>query len=190
MTALLLASTSRYRRELLERLGLPLETARPEVDETPASGEAPRALAIRLAAAKAAEVAGRHPGRWVIGSDQVADLNGVPLGKPGDVAGAHAQLGAMSGQTVAFHTAVCLRRDAQELAHCDLTQVRFRPLEAAEIARYVAAEQPLDCAGSFKCEGLGITLFEAIETSDPTALIGLPLIGLSGLLRQAGYRLP
>ncbi|WP_313348580.1 Maf family nucleotide pyrophosphatase [Stenotrophomonas sp.] len=190
MTALLLASTSRYRRELLERLGLPLETARPEVDETPAPGEAPRALAVRLAAAKAAEVAARHPGRWVIGSDQVADLNGAPLGKPGDVAGAHAQLAAMSGQTVAFHTAVCLRRDDEILDACDLTQVRFRRLEAEEIARYVATEQPLDCAGSFKCEGLGITLFEAIDNRDPTALIGLPLIALSALLRQAGYRLP
>lgn len=190
MLPLLLASTSRYRRELLERLGLPLETARPDVDESPAPGEAPRALAVRLARAKAAEVAARHPGRWVIGSDQVADLNGAPLGKPGDVAGAEAQLAAMSSQTVAFHTAICLIRDQHVLEACDLTQVRFRSLERDEIARYVAAERPLDCAGSFKCEGLGITLFEAIENRDPTALIGLPLIALAGLLREAGYRLP
>lgn len=190
MLPLLLASTSRYRRELLERLGLPLETARPDVDETPAPGEPPRGLAIRLARAKAAEVARRHPGRWVIGSDQVADLNGAPLGKPGDVPGANAQLAAMSGQTVAFHTAICLACDDRVLEACDLTEVRFRALGADEIARYVAAEQPLDCAGSFKCEGLGITLFEAIDNRDPTALIGLPLIALSGLLRQAGYTLP
>ncbi|MFG3447147.1 Maf family protein [Stenotrophomonas sp. NPDC047960] len=190
MLPLLLASTSRYRRELLERLGLPLETARPDVDESPFPGEAPRALAVRLAQAKAADVAARHPGRWVIGSDQVADLNGNPLGKPGDVSGAHAQLAAMSGQTVAFHTAICLIRDDRVLEACDLTEVRFRALGADEIARYVAAEQPLDCAGSFKCEGLGITLFEAIDNRDPTALIGLPLITLSDLLRQAGYTLP
>ncbi|MFI8718309.1 Maf family protein [Stenotrophomonas sp. NPDC077464] len=190
MLPLLLASTSRYRRELLERLGLPLETARPDVDETPAPGEAPQALAVRLARAKAAEVAARHPGRWVIGSDQVADLNGTPLGKPGDVAGAQAQLAAMSGQTVAFHTALCLVRDQQVLEACDLTQVRFRTLDAGEITRYVDTELPLDCAGSFKCEGLGITLFDAIDNRDPTALVGLPLIALAGLLRRCGYALP
>ncbi len=190
MTPLLLASTSRYRRELLQRLGLPVETARPEVDETPAAGEAPRALAVRLARAKAAAVAAAHPGRWVIGSDQVAELNGAPLGKPGTAEAAHAQLAAMSGQSVAFHTAVSLVCDGQVLEACDLTRVHFRTLDAAEIERYVAAEQPLDCAGSFKCEGLGITLFEAIENRDPTALIGLPLIALSQLLRQAGHRLP
>lgn len=190
MTPLLLASTSRYRRDLLARLGLPLETARPEVDETPAPGEAPRAAAVRLARAKAEAVARMHPGRWVIGSDQVAELNGAPLGKPGRVDAAHAQLAAMSGQVVEFHTTVSLVRDGEALETCDLTRVHFRALGAAEIARYVAAEQPLDCAGSFKCEGLGITLFEAIENRDPTALIGLPLIALSQLLRQAGYTLP
>lgn len=190
MTPLLLASTSRYRRDLLQRLGLPLDCARPDVDEAALPGEAPRAQAIRLAAAKAAEVAARHPGRWVIGSDQVAELNGQPLGKPGTAAAAQAQLAAMSGQVVAFHTAVSLRCDAQVLEACDLTQVHFRTLDPDSIARYIAAEQPLDCAGSFKCEGLGITLFEAIDNRDPTALIGLPLIALSQLLRQAGYRLP
>ncbi|WP_312320171.1 Maf family nucleotide pyrophosphatase [Stenotrophomonas sp.] len=190
MNPLLLASTSRYRRELLERLGLPLETARPDVDETPAPGEAPAALAVRLARAKAAEVAARHPGRWVIGSDQVAELNGNPLGKPGTVETAHGQLAAMSGQAVAFHTAVALQCDDRVLEACDLTTVRFRVLQADEIERYVAAERPLDCAGSFKCEGLGITLFDAIENRDPTALIGLPLIAVTALLREAGYRLP
>lgn len=190
MTPLLLASTSRYRRELLERLGLPLETARPAVDEAPVAGETPRAMAMRLARAKAEAVALIHPGRWVIGSDQVAELNGAPLGKPGTAERAQAQLAAMSGQIIQFHTAVCLMRDGEALQACDLTRVHFRALGMAEIARYVAAEQPLDCAGSFKCEGLGISLFEEIENRDPTALVGLPLIALSQLLREAGYTLP
>ena len=188
--SLVLASTSRYRRELLQRLGLPFECASPEVDETPLNDEAPLDLATRLAAAKAAEVAARHPGAWVIGSDQVADLNGESLGKPGTVEAACAQLAAMSGQTVRFHTAVCLSGNGDSFTALDLTEVRFRVLERDEIARYVATEQPLDCAGSFKCEGLGISLFEAIDNRDPTALIGLPLIAVCGLLRQAGYAVP
>lgn len=188
--SLVLASTSRYRRELLQRLGLPFECASPEVDETPLNGEAPLALATRLAAAKAAEVAARHPGAWVIGSDQVADLNGQSLGKPSTVEAACAQLAAMSGQTVRFHTAVCLSGNGDSFTALDLTEVRFRVLERDEITRYVATEQPLDCAGSFKCEGLGISLFEAIDNRDPTALIGLPLIAVCGLLRQAGYAVP
>lgn len=188
--SLVLASTSRYRRELLQRLGLPFDCARPEVDETPLNNEAPLALATRLAATKAVEVACRHPGAWVIGSDQVADLNGQPLGKPGTVEAACAQLTAMSGQTVHFHTAVCLSRDGASFTATDLTEVRFRALEPDEIARYVATEQPLDCAGSFKCEGLGISLFDAIDNRDPTALIGLPLITLCGLLRRAGFAVP
>ncbi|CAM0122506.1 m(7)GTP pyrophosphatase [Stenotrophomonas maltophilia] len=188
--SLVLASTSRYRRELLQRLGLPFDCARPEVDETPLSNEAPLALATRLAATKAVEVACRHPGAWVIGSDQVADLNGQPLGKPGTVEAACAQLAAMSGQTVHFHTAVCLSRGGASFTATDLTEVRFRALEPDEIARYVATEQPLDCAGSFKCEGLGISLFDAIDNRDPTALIGLPLITLCGLLRRAGFAVP
>lgn len=188
--SLVLASTSRYRRELLQRLALPFDCARPDVDETALNGEAPLALAIRLAAAKAADVAARHPGAWVIGSDQVADLNGQPLGKPGTVDAACAQLAAMAGQTVRFHTAISLMRDGESLAAVDLTEVRFRALGQQEIARYVTAEQPLDCAGSFKCEGLGISLFEAIDNRDPTALIGLPLIALCGLLRQAGFAVP
>ena len=187
---LILASTSPYRRELLQRLRLPFDCARPQVEETPLPGEAPDALARRLARAKAAEVAARHPGAWVIGSDQVADRDGRPLGKSGGRAAAIAQLAGMSGRVVDFHTAVCLRRGDDEQLALDLTRVRFRPLALEEIERYVDAEQPFDCAGSFKCEGLGITLFEAIESHDPTALVGLPLIALSGMLRAAGFRLP
>jgi septum formation protein len=187
---LILASTSPYRRELLQRLRLPFDCARPEVDETPLRGETPGQLVRRLARAKADAIAGQHPQAWVIGSDQAADLDGRILGKPGGREPAIAQLAAMSGRTVRFHTAVSLRRGAHALAAVDLTQVRFRGLSAAEIERYVDAEQPFDCAGSFKCEGLGISLFEAIDSHDPTALVGLPLIALSSLLREAGYALP
>jgi septum formation protein len=191
MPRLILASTSIYRRELLERLRLPFETARPEVDENPRPGESPIALAERLAIAKAGAIAEREPTASVIGSDQVAELDGRPLGKPGTRDGALAQLGAMSGRAVHFRTAVCVRHGehAPRLA-IDTTTVRFRSLSFAEIERYVDAEQPLDCAGSFKSEGLGITLFDAIETIDPTALIGLPLIATARLLREAGFVLP
>ncbi|MCC4596263.1 Maf family nucleotide pyrophosphatase [Xanthomonas campestris pv. phormiicola] len=190
MPRLILASTSVYRRALLQRLRLPFDSARPQVEETPLPGEAPLALAQRLARAKAAAVAAGAADAWVIGSDQVAELDGQPLGKPGHAAAAQAQLAAMSGRSVRFHTAVCLLRGERALQLCDLTEVRFRTLQAEEIARYVAAEQPLDCAGSFKCEGLGISLFSAIHSQDPTALVGLPLIGLAGLLREAGYVVP
>lgn len=188
---LILASTSPYRRDLLARLGLPFDVARPDVDETPVGEEHPAALASRLATAKATAVASGDGGAWVIGSDQVADLNGRALGKAGGREAAIAQLQAMSGREVAFHTAVCLARDGHApLAASDRTCVRFRSLSREEIARYVDAEQPWDCAGSFKCEGLGIALFEAIETSDPTALVGLPLIATAGLLRRAGFAVP
>jgi septum formation protein len=187
---LILASTSPYRRELLQRLRLPFECVRPEVDEQPLQAESPAQLVRRLARAKADAVAARFPQAWVIGSDQAADLDGHILGKPGGRAAAIAQLSAMGGRTVRFHTAVSLRCGAHALAAVDLTQVRFRALSAAEIERYVDAEQPFDCAGSFKCEGLGIGLFEAIESHDPTALVGLPLIALAGLLREAGYAVP
>ncbi len=160
------------------------------MDETPLPGEPPSALARRLASAKADVIARQHPGSWAIGSDQVAELNGQPLGKPGSREAACAQLAAMSGHEVLFHTAVCVSNGDAQLQAIDLTRVRFRTLLMAEIERYVDAEQPLDCAGSFKCEGLGITLFEAIENTDPTALIGLPLIKTAQLLRQAGYQLP
>ncbi|MCD9045988.1 Maf family protein [Luteimonas sp. MHLX1A] len=189
--ALILASTSRYRRELLERLQLPFTTERPDVDETPLPGEAPAALASRLAVAKAREVARLHPGAWVIGSDQVAGFDGHALGKPGSRDAAIAQLQSMSGSSVQFLTAVALcRGDALAGEALDTTTVTFRCLRRAEIERYVDAEQPLDCAGSFKSEGLGIALFDAIETRDPTALIGLPLIATARLLRDAGFVLP
>jgi septum formation protein len=188
---LILASTSIYRRELLARLRLPFDTARPEVDERPHPGESPLAVAERLAIAKAGVIAHRAPGALVIGSDQVAELDGQSLGKPGDRDGAIAQLGAMSGREVLFRTAVCVQRegDATRVA-TDTTVVQFRPLSLAEIERYVDAEKPFDCAGSFKCEGLGITLFDAIKSTDPTALVGLPLILTARLLREAGFVLP
>ena len=187
---LILASTSPYRRELLGRLRLPFDVARPEVDETPAPGESPASLALRLARAKAAAIAATASDAWVIGSDQVADLDGRPLGKSGDRATAIAQLEAMSARAIVFRTAVSVRRG--DIAHdaVDSTRVRFRPLARAEIERYVDAEQPFDCAGSFKSEALGIALFDAIETHDPTALIGLPMIATARLLRLAGFAVP
>ncbi len=188
---LVLASTSPYRRDLLARLRLPFTVARPEVDEAPRAGEPPAALAARLAAAKAAAVAATQGDAWVLGSDQVADLDGRPLGKAGGRAAAVAQLRDMSGRQVVFHTAVCLARAGRaDLAASDRTLVSFRRLSEAEIERYVDAEQPFDCAGSFKCEGLGIALFESITSEDPTALVGLPLIATAGLLRRAGFALP
>lgn len=187
---LILASTSIYRRELLARLRLPFETARPETDESPSPGEPPDELARRLAIAKARAIAEREPDAWVIGSDQVAELDGRCLGKPGNREGAIAQLTAMSGRTVAFRTGLGLCCGERLLTALDTTTVRFRMLRAAEIARYVDAEQPLDCAGSFKCEGLGISLFESIESRDPTALVGLPLIETARLLREAGFMVP
>jgi septum formation protein len=191
VTPLVLASTSRYRRELLERLALPFTVAAPAGDETPLPAETPAALAVRLAEAKARAVAAGHPEAWVIGSDQVADLDGQPLGKPGDRERALVQLLAASGRTVVFHTAFCLAGPGgRTLAHLDQTRVRFRSLDAESILRYLDAEAPYDCAGAFKCEGLGIVLFEEIRNDDPTALVGLPLIALARSLRAAGYRLP
>lgn len=190
--ALVLASTSRYRRELLARLALPFETAAPDVDETPRADEAPRELALRLALEKAQAVAARKPQAIVIGSDQVADLHGQPLGKPGTHERAAAQLARMSGQTVLFHTAVAVVQASRGFAQSSLATVtvRFRTLDAATIERYLLAEQPYDCAGSAKSEGLGIALLQAIESDDPTALIGLPLIRTAQLLRAAGLTLP
>jgi septum formation protein len=191
MPRLVLASTSHYRRELLARLRLPFDVARPDTDETPLPGEAPTSLAQRLAAAKASAVARDHGDAWVLGSDQVAELGDVALGKPGDRAKALAQLAAMSGRSVHFRTAVCLAHaDGRRFDALDTTTVHFRTLDGDEIARYVDAEQPFDCAGSFKSEGLGIVLFESIESQDPTALVGLPLIATARLLREAGFRLP
>ena len=191
MPRLILASTSSYRRELLARLRLPFDIVRPDTDETALPGEAPLALAQRLAEAKATAVAALHPAAWVIGSDQVAELDGQTLGKPGGREAAIAQLAAMSGRAVRFRTGVCLSRaGTASRGALDTTTVRFRALDADEIARYVDAEQPYDCAGSFKSEGLGIVLFKAIESRDPTALIGLPMIATARLLRDAGFGLP
>lgn len=190
MRRLVLASTSPYRRELLARLQLPFEALRPDVDETPLPGEAPSGLARRLAAAKAEAVGRMVPDAWVIGSDQVADLGGQPLGKSGHRAAAIAQLQAMSGRTVCFHTVVCVRHCDAVSLEADTTTVRLRRLALDEIARYVDAERPFDCAGSFKVEGLGIALFDSVVSEDPTALVGLPLIATARLLRRAGFELP
>ncbi len=185
--ALILGSSSRYRRALLERLGVAFECISPDVDETPRNGEAPAVLAARLARLKAEAVATARPDSVVIGADQVAELDGAALGKPGTAARARAQLAASSGRSVLFHTAICvLGPDGFAYEHTDLTVVRFRSLDDAEIQAYVSREQPLDCAGAFRCEGLGITLFDAIENRDPTALIGLPLIAVSAALSRAG----
>ncbi|MDW2981105.1 Maf family nucleotide pyrophosphatase [Rhodanobacter sp. KK11] len=189
---IVLGSTSRYRAELLQRLLPDFEQTAPGTDETPLPDEEPAARALRLAIAKAEAVARNRRDALVIGSDQVAELDGLILDKPGTVERARAQLAASSGREVHFHTALCLldARDGRRHTHVDHTRVRFRALGAAEIARYIEREQPLDCAGSFKCEGLGISLFEAIESRDPSALVGLPLIALARLLRMAGIELP
>ena len=186
-----LGSTSRYRRELMERLRIPFSVAAPDVDETPATGESPRDLALRLALAKAKAVAAQHPESVVIGSDQVADLAGVPLGKPGEHARAVQQLRQMRGQTVVFQTALAVVCLATGFEAVDLAAVRvvFRDLSDEEIEAYLQAEQPYDCAGSAKSEGLGIALLESIDNDDPTALVGLPLIRTARLLRQAGVKL-
>lgn len=186
-----LGSTSPYRRELLQRLRLPFEVEAPRVDETPAPGERPEALARRLALAKARAVAARHPQAVVIGSDQVADLDGEPLGKPGNHANAVAQLQRMSGRTVVFQTALAVVCQASGFEQADLAavRVRFRTLATDEIETYLQAERPYDCAGSAKSEGLGIVLLDAIESDDPTALVGLPLIRTARLLRAAGVPL-
>jgi len=188
---LILASTSVYRRELLERLRLPFQVVAPRVDETPHPGEDPKALAIRLAIAKAQAVANEHLESVVIGSDQVANLKGECLGKPGTHEKAFVQLQRLRGQEVFFETAVAVickntNFQAQELIRI---RVQFRELEDAEIENYLQAENPYDCAGSAKSEGLGISLLDVIESNDPTALIGLPLIATSRMLRQAGLRI-
>lgn len=188
---LVLGSTSRYRRELLERLQIPFDVVAPDVDETQLPGEAPRALAERLALAKAHAVARAFPGAVVIGSDQVADLNGQALGKPGNHGRAVLQLRQMRGQTVVFQTAVavvCLETGFEQRSLAAV-RVKFRDLSDEEIENYLRAEQPYDCAGSAKSEGLGIALLSAIENDDPTALIGLPLIRTCTLLKAAGVAL-
>lgn len=185
---LILASTSRYRRELLQRLRLPFEVHAPHVDETPLPDESPAVLAQRLALAKAQAVAALQPGAIVIGSDQVAELDGQPIGKPGTHDRAVAQLRLMRGRRVTFQTAVAVVRADTGFAQVLLAPVAvaFRMLSDAEIEHYLRTEEPYDCAGSAKCETLGITLLDAIDSDDPTALIGLPLIRTCRLLRAAG----
>jgi len=185
---LILGSTSRYRRELLGRLRLPFEVQAPAVDETPLPGETPAATALRLALAKAQEVAARYPHAIVIGSDQVAEHDGQAVGKPGSHERARQQLRAMSSCSVVFHTAVAVVRAGTGHAGCALVPVtvRFRTLSDSEIEHYLRVEQPYDCAGSAKSEALGIALLDSIESSDPTALVGLPLIKTCQLLREAG----
>ncbi len=186
MPPLILASTSRYRQELLTRLRLPFEAVAPEVDETPLAGEVPAALAERLALAKARAVASLHPHAVVIGSDQVADLDGEPLGKPGSHEAARAQLQRMSGREVVFQTAVAVVAPGLAAIERAEVRVRLRPLSDREIEAYLLADQPYDCAGSAKVESLGIALLDAVVSDDPTALIGLPLIRTCQLLRRAG----
>ena len=187
---LVLGSTSPYRRELLARLRVAFDVEAPQVDETPQPGETPEALARRLALAKARAVARRHPAAVVIGSDQVADLAGEPLGKPGTHDNAVHQLRRMSGQTVVFQTAlsvVCLATGFEQTDVAPV-RVRFRALDDAEIEAYLRAEQPYDCAGSARSEGLGIALLESIDSDDPTALVGLPLIRTCRMIRAAGVK--
>ena len=191
-TSIVLASSSRYRRELLERLGLPFETWAPEVDESALPSEPPRETAIRLARVKADAGARKFPSAWIIGSDQVADLDGRPIGKPGTLENARRQLRDVSGHSVLFHTALCLWNARLERRHERLvtTDVAFRRLTDAEIERYLEREHALDCAGSAKSEGLGVSLLSRIGGDDPTALVGLPLIALSALLRAEGFDVP
>jgi septum formation protein len=189
--ALILGSTSRYRRELLARLRVPFDVVSPDVDETPLTGESPQVLATRLALAKAQAVAALHPHAVVIGSDQVADLNGEPLGKPGTHERAVQQLQRMRGQTVVFQTAVSVVCQASGFEQTELARikVRCRDLSDADSEAYLRVVEPSDCAGSAKSEGLGIALLDAIDNDDPTALIGLPMIRTARMLRAAGIDL-
>jgi len=192
LPTLVLGSTSRYRAELLRRILPSFEQRSPGTDESPLPHELPRDRALRLAVAKAWAAAEGLEDALVIGSDQVAELEGTVLDKPGTIETARTQLMASSGRDVHFHTALCLHdtRTGQDRVHVDHTLVRFRSLGNDEISRYVEREMPLDCAGSFKCEGLGIGLFERIDNEDPSALIGLPLIALARMLREAGVPVP
>lgn len=190
--SLVLASGSRYRKELLKRLGLPFKVWSPDVDETPLPGELPRETAVRLARAKARAGGKRFSQAWIVGSDQVADLDGTPIGKPGNLENARRQLRQLSGHTVLFHTALCLWNDRLERSHERIvtTDVNFRRLTDIEIDRYLEREGAFDCAGSAKSEGLGISLLSRLGGEDPTALVGLPLIALSAMLRAEGFDVP
>ena len=189
---LILASGSPYRHALLSRLGLAFEAWSPDVDEEPRPGEAPRDTAARLARLKAGAASARWPQAWIIGSDQVAEHHGKPIGKPGTLANARAQLRAMRGETILFHTAICLLRPASAAVAEKLvtTRVAFRALADDEIDRYLEREPALDCAGSAKSEGLGIALLARLDGDDPTALVGLPLIALCAMLRAEGFEVP
>lgn len=189
---LILASTSPYRRQLLERLKLPFIVASPKIDETPLPGETPHELVLRLSESKARAVASQHSSALIIGSDQTAVLNGEILGKPGNRRNALAQLEKCGGNSVIFHTGLCLLEAGSGQVQLDdiRFEVKFRALTRSQIERYIDSEQPFDCAGSFKAESLGITLFEYMRGDDPTALIGLPLIRLTSMLHDAGIQLP
>jgi len=191
-TRLILASTSRYRELLLQRLGLPFDCQAPGIDETPEHAEPPASLVSRLAKRKAGAIADKYPDAVVIGSDQIAILNEQILGKPGNHPGAVAQLTACSGQSVRFLTSVSVQFQSKNFSeqYTDTTEVWFRSLTSAEIESYLRREQAYDCAGSFKSESLGVTLFDQIICNDPTALIGLPLIRTAAMLRRVGFQLP
>lgn len=192
MQVIVLGSTSKYRAELLARLGLPFEAARPDCDETPQQSEKPRDLVLRLAKTKAASLKNDHPQNIIIGSDQVCSLDGQVLGQPGTVERAVEQLRSMRGQSIVFYTGLCVLDAAsgERTNTIDETVVVLRDLCDAEIDRYIGAEMPLDCAGSFMVEKLGISLFDRVESNDPTALIGLPLIALCKSLRHFGISVP
>ena len=193
MSLLILASSSRYRRELLERLHLPFTCASPDIDESALPGESPSQLVCRLAELKARALSEQYPQHLIIGSDQVAALaDGRILGKPHDFERAHDQLQAASGSSVTFHTGLCLldSRSGSAQVDCIPFTVHFRALSAEEISRYLQIEQPYDCAGSFKSEGLGVSLFQATEGSDATSLVGLPLIRLCAMLREHDIQIP
>jgi septum formation protein len=188
--SLILASGSRYRAELLGRLGLPFEAWAPAVDESPLPGESCARTAVRLARLKAHAARDRFPGAWVIGSDQVAELDGSPVGKPGTRDNARAQLRAMRGRRVVFHTGLCLLADGRAHEALVPTEVSFREYSDAEIERYLEREPAFDCAGSAKSEALGIALLASLRGDDPTALVGLPLIALAAMLREEGASVP
>ena len=189
---IVLASGSRYRRELLERLGLAFECWSPDIDESARSGESPQATAVRLAREKARAAEERWPDAWVIGSDQVIDVDGRAVSKPGTLENARRQLRELSGRTLLFHTALCVAHAGRRRLHERMatTQVVFRALSDAEIDRYLEREPALDCAGSAKSEGLGISLLARLHGDDPTALVGLPLIALGEVLRSEGFPVP
>lgn len=192
MRTIVLASSSAYRRELLARLHVPFEVDRPDIDEAGKPGESPAKMALRLARDKAHAVAARHPDALVIGSDQVADLDGEPIGKPGTFENALAQLERMQGRTIVFHTALALVDARTGAVQVDTipTRVQFRTLQRTALAAYLHLDRPFDCAGAAKIESTGITLVESVESTDPTALIGLPLIRLTSMLSACGVALP